>query len=135
MQFGEKLVVLRKKKGIKQKDFCQAIGTSIRTVRGWEQEGRYPKSHDMYKKIAEVLECSENYLLTEDESFSAQVTELYGDRGAEQAKAVLEQAKALYAGGELSDEDRLTFLQDIQRLFLESKQEAHDKFTPRAHKK
>lgn len=135
MLFGEKLITLRKERGIKQKEFCQAIGASVRTVRGWEQEGRYPKSHDMYAKIAEVLGCDENYLLTEGEEFTARVTEQYGECSAAQAREVMEQAKALFAGDTLSDADRLAFLQDIQRLFLESKQEAHDKFTPKKYKK
>lgn len=68
----------------------------------------------MYDKIAEVLDCDVNYLLTEDESFITTCKEKYGLRGENQAKA-------LYADGELSDEDRLQFLQDIQQLFLESK--------------
>ena len=52
-----------------------------------------------------------------------------------QAKAVLDQARALYADSELSDEECLTFLQDIQRLFLEFKKEGHDKFTLKTRKK
>lgn len=46
-----------------------------------EIEGRYPKSHDMYDKIAEVLDCDVNYLLTEDESFITTCKEEYGLRG------------------------------------------------------
>ena len=60
----------------------------------------------MYDKIAEVLNCDVNFITTYKEE--------YGLRGKNQAKA-------LYAGDEFSDEDRLQFLQDIQQLFLESK--------------
>lgn len=135
MRFGEKVAALRKEKGLKQVAFANEVGVSLRTVRGWEIEGRYPKSHDMYDKIAEVLDCDVNYLLTEDESFITTCKEEYGLRGENQAKVILEQAKALYAGGELSDEDRLQFLQDIQQLFLESKSEAKKKFTPKKYQK
>jgi hypothetical protein len=43
----------------------------------------------------------------------------------------LEQAAALFAGGELSEEDQIAFVHEIQGLFLDSKQRAKEKFTPK----
>ena len=48
---------------------------------------------------------------------------------------MLTQAAAVFAGGELSDEDRLTFMTEIQQLYLESKDIAAKKFTPKKYRK
>jgi hypothetical protein len=47
----------------------------------------------------------------------------------------LSQAAAVFAGGELSDEDRLAFMTEIQELYLESKDIAAKKFTPKKYRK
>ena len=132
MTFGEKVQTLRKRKGLNQTEFGQLVGVSLRTVRGWENEGRYPRYRDLYAKIAEVLECETSYLMTEEESFITEVTENYGSRGAKQAKAILNQAAAMFAGGDLSDEDQIAFLNEIQMLYLDSKKRAK-KYTPKKY--
>ena len=108
MTFGEKVKTLRKTKDMSQTQLAQAVGVSLRTVGGWEKEGRYPKQHELYQKLADTLGCDVSYLMTEEESFITEATEQYGSRGARQAQQILEQAAAMFAGGELSDEDKLT---------------------------
>ena len=53
MTFGEKVKTLRKEKGLNQTQLAQAVGVSLRTIRGWEIEGRYPKQHAIYQKLAD----------------------------------------------------------------------------------
>lgn len=132
MTFGEKVKNLRKAKGMNQTQLANEIGVSLRTVRGWEIEGRYPKQHDLYQKLADALGCDVSYLMTEGESFITEATEQYGSRGAKQAQQILEQAAAMFAGGELSDEDKIAFMDEIQTLYLDSKKRAK-KFTPKKY--
>lgn len=132
MTFGEKVKNLRKTRGMNQTQLGQAVGVSLRTVRGWEVEGRYPKQHDLYQKLADTLGCDVAYLMTEEESFITDVSEQYGSRGARQAQQILEQAAAMFAGGELSDEDKTAFMDEIQMLYLDSKKRAK-KFTPKKY--
>lgn len=134
MTFGEKVQNLRKAKNMSQTQLANAIGVALRTVRGWEIEGRYPKQHDLYQKLADVLGCDVSYLTTEGESFITEATEQYGSRGAKQAQLILEQAAAMFAGGELSDEDKTAFMDEIQMLYLDSKERAK-KFTPKKYRK
>ena len=56
MAFGEKIKSLRKSKGMNQTQLANALGVSPRTIRGWEAEGRYPKQHELYQKLADTLE-------------------------------------------------------------------------------
>ena len=134
MTFGEKIKNLRKTKGISQTQLADAIGVTNRAVRSWEAEGRYPKQRDIYQKLADILGCDISYLLSEEESFITEVSEQYGSRGAKQAQLILEQAAAMFAGGELSDEDKTAFMDEIQMLYLDSKQRAK-KFTPKKYLK
>lgn len=134
MTFGEKIKNLRKTKNLNQTQLANAIGVSLRTIRGWEIEGRYPKQHELYQKLADILGCDVSYLMTEDVSFVTEATEQYGSRGAKQAQQILEQAAAMFAGGELSDDDKTAFMDEIQMLYLDSKKRAK-KFTPKRYLK
>lgn len=134
MTFGEKIKNLRKSKNLNQTQLANAIGVSLRTIRGWEIEGRYPKQHELYQKLADILGCDVSYLMTEDVSFVTEATEQYGSRGAKQAQQILEQAAAMFAGGELSDDDKTAFMDEIQMLYLDSKKRAR-KFTPKKYLK
>ena len=133
MKFGEKVRELRKKKGLSQTELGQAVGVSLRTVRGWEIEGRYPKKRELYYQLAELLDCEVSYLLTEEENFITQASELYGSRGEKQAERILEQTAALFAGGDLSDADQIAFLNEIQSLYLDAKIKAK-KYTPKKYR-
>lgn len=134
MTFGEKIKNLRKAKNLNQTQLANAISVSLRTIRGWEIEGRYPKQHELYQKLADILGCDVSYLMTEDVSFVTEATEQYGSRGAKQAQQILEQAAAMFAGGELSDDDKTAFMDEIQMLYLDSKKRAK-KFTPKKYLK
>ena len=132
MTFGEKIKNLRKSKHMNQTQLANAIGVSLRTIRGWEIEGRYPTQHDLYQKLADTLGCDVSYLMTEEESFITEASEQSGSRGAKQAQQIIEQAAAMFAGGELSDEDKTAFMDEIQMLYLDSKKRAK-KFTPKKY--
>ncbi len=133
MTFGEKIRTLRKAKRLSQTQLGEKVGVALRTVRGWEMEGRYPKNRDVYRKLADVLDCDISYLMSEDEAFILDVQGEYGSRGADQAKAILEQTSAMFAGGTLSEEDQVQFMMDIQALFLDSKKRAK-KYTPKKYR-
>ena len=92
MAFGEKIKSLRKSKGMNQTQLANALGVSPRTIRGWEAEGRYPKQHELYQKLADTLECDISYLMTEGEAFITEAAEQYGSRGAKQAQQILDNA-------------------------------------------
>ena len=124
MTFGEKVKELRIAKGLEQKELASLTGVSLRTITNWENEGRYPRKRDLYGKLAEILGCEENYLLTSDASFMTSASEQYGSRGSRQAKMILEQASAMFAGGDLSDEDKTAFMDQIQEMYLDSKRRA-----------
>ena len=74
------------------------------------------------------------YIKTENESFITTAFAQYGTRGAAQAQQILDQTAAMFAGGDLSDEDKMAFLHEIQSLYFDSKKRSK-KFTPKKYQK
>lgn len=134
MTFGEKIRSLRKGKKMSQQELASMVGVSYRTIRSWEVEGRYPKQNILYQKLADALQCDVSYLMNENASFITEASEQFGNRGAKQAQQILEQAAAMFAGGSLSDEDKIAFMDDMQMLYLDSKRRAK-KYTPKKYLK
>ena len=99
-----------------------------------------PRSGNI-RKIADALHVSVSYLLDEEETdlqknvdqdiFIANVKNEYGYKGVREANAILSRASALFAGGELDDAAKDLFFQSLMEVYLESKEEARAKFTPK----
>ena len=135
MTFAEKIRDLRNKKGMSQTELGNAVGVSLRTVRNWELEGRYPKQRDIYGKLAEVLDCDINYLMTEDATFITRAEEDYGYRGRKGAEKLLAEINGLFAGGELAEEDMAAFTLAVQEAFVDAKRRNKDKYDSKKGKK
>ena len=130
MRFGDKIKEQRTLRNLTQDEFAGAMGISRRTLCYYEEGKTYPQNRAFYKKLADYFEMDINYFLTEDEEFLTEAALKYGRRGLSQAQSVLEQASALFAGGDLSEEDKQAFMQELQELYLDSKERAK-KFTPK----
>ena len=134
MKFGEKVREQRSKAGLSQVELANAIGVTKKTLINYEGGASYPQDRSVYFKLSEFFDVDVNYFLTEDEEFLTLAAESYGKKGQDQANLILEQAAALFAGGELSETDQIAFLHNMQALFLESKKIARDKFTPHKYR-
>ena len=55
MNFGEKLKDLRTQKGWSQEELAKQMGVTRRTIGGYEAGTTYPRTRDMYAKLAEML--------------------------------------------------------------------------------
>ena len=135
MKFGEKLRLQRQEKGLSQVELAKELGLTTRTLINYEGGNTYPKAHEMYYKLSAFFDVDVNYFLTEDEEFLTLAAQRYGNKGMTEAKEVLEQTAALFAGGKLSDEDKLAFLHEMQAIYFDSKERARKKFTPKKHRK
>ena len=132
MNFGEKLKKLRKANHMTQGQLAKIIGVTQRTVAAYEAGESYPRYKKIYEDLADALNTTVDFLRTENEEFMEEVGTLYGTRGQRQAAVLTNCVKELFAGGELSDEDEIAFLTEIQQLYLDSKKRAK-KFTPKKY--
>ena len=134
MEFGENIRTLRKQHKMTQPDLAAALGVSLRTLQNYETGNSYPHKQEVYQKLAELFGCNLDYLLTSNESFILDASAQYGARGAKQAQAILDQTAALFAGGELTEEDQLAFSNEITTLYFDSKKRAK-KYTPAKYRR
>ena len=140
MTFGEKLKKARLAHGMTQTELARITGISERSLYGYEQMGKIPRGNNI-KALAEALGVSAAYLMDDAETdtqkdssvdiFLANVRNEYGARGAREASELLERASALFAGGELDEEAKEIFFRSMMEIYLSSKKEASDKFSPR----
>ena len=89
MKFGEKVRLLRNEKKLSQTELGKMCGLSLRTIRNYEVDGRYPKQREVYAKLATALGCEINFLLSEDEEFVLQAQQSYGYKGAKDAEELV----------------------------------------------
>lgn len=134
MKFGEKVRAARQDAGMSQEALAKAVDVSLRTILGYENENRYPRKREIYAKLADALHVDVNYLLTEDEEFTATAAEKYGSRGKQQAEALVAELSGLFAGGELADEDMDAMMRAVQEAYWIAK-ENNRKFVPKKYQK
>ena len=90
MTFGEKVKSLRTTKNMSQAQLAQELGVALRTVSGWENQNRYPKKHDLYQKLSDILGCDISYLMSEEDSFITEAAEQFGMKTLVSEKAEMD---------------------------------------------
>lgn len=129
---------------LSQAELSKLTGISERSLYTYEQLGITPRMSNT-KKLAEALKVSVSYLMDEEETdtqshideelFVASAKAQYGYKGAREAQDVIGRTKALLAGGDLDDEAKEVFFRALMEVYLESKAEASEKFTPKKYRK
>ncbi len=140
MTFGEKLRETRIALNLSQTELSQLTGLSERSLYTYEQLNTRPRNSNI-KKLAEALNVSPDYLLDDDETDTQKyfdsarviddVKKRFGTKGAREAHDVLERAGALLAGGELDEDAKDAFFQSLMEVYLDSKKNAQEKYTPK----
>lgn len=130
MNFSEKIRAQRIKLNLTQQELADQLGVSLRTITNYETGGKHPRKRELYSSLAKVLQVNINYLLTEEDEFSLQAQEHYGATGANQADALIHQMNALFAGGELSEQDKDAVMQALQQIYWDAKAE-NKKYAPK----
>ena len=134
MTFGEKFKTEREKRGLTQQEVADGLGINRRMITRYENGISFPRTKEAYRKIADYFEVDVNYLLTEDEEFVVTASEQYGTRGMRQAQQLIDGMSGLFAGGELSDEDKDAVMKALQDIYWESKARIVAKYTPKKYK-
>jgi len=144
MTFGEKIKEARLAMNLSQTELAQLTGISERSLYTYEQLGTLPRKNNI-RKLAEALHISVSYLLDEDETntqsqidndiFITEAREKFGSKGAKEAQDVLGRVNSLFAGGDLDEEAKDVFFQAVMAVYMDSKKNAREKFTPKKYRK
>ena len=132
MTLGEKIKKLRLQKELSQAELAKAAGISLRSLQNYEANAFPSRYQRVYVSLPQAIDCDVNYLKSDTSDFIITAAAKYGPRGAQQAQAILDQTAAMFAGGDLSEDDKLAFVNEIQSLYLDSKERAK-KFTPKKY--
>lgn len=122
MKFGAKLKKKRREAELTQAELASKIGVTFRTIINYENNNIYPRNREIYQKLADVFDVDVNYFLTEDEEFVTEAKEKYGTNGMTQAQQILAQATALFAGGEMSEDDKDYLVRALQDAYWTAKE-------------
>ena len=119
MTFSEKLQRARKNKSMTQAELAEKIGVTARSVQNYELGARYPK-RDILDRICKVLGVHIETLVGSGD-FLGIVEAEDGVAGVESAKQLLSCAGALFACGELSEEDKDKVMLALQNIYWKEK--------------
>ena len=133
MELKDRIAKIRRMRGFTQAELAEKLGVSARAVQNYEAGTRTPK-RDMIAKIAEVLGVDEGALATDEEFFVIEAKEKYGSKGKAAAQKLIESAAALFAGGDISEEDKANVMEALQEAYWEAKI-TNKKYTPKKYRK
>ena len=141
---AEKIRDARIGHNLKQQELADKIGVSLRTITKYEKQGVMPRGLNL-RKLAEVLEVSEAYLTNDeiedptygiDEApYIESARAAYGKKGADDISRLLVGTQAMFAGGEVPQEDKDLFFQAITEAYFANKNRASELFTRKDYKK
>ena len=121
MNLGEKIKTARAAKNMSQKELAKASGLSERTIQHYELGTKTPRSKDSYTKIAQALDVDVNFLLDDRASFVLKASQEYGSRGAKQAMELVQNIAAMWAGGEMEEDDMDVIMEAMQTAYWDAK--------------
>jgi transcriptional regulator with XRE-family HTH domain len=134
MSFAERLRKKRVEAGLSQTELATHAGIHIRTVQNYESGYRYPNSLAITVKLAAALNTTSEYLLGEEGEYIIDAAEKGGTKAKRDIKALVSELSGLFAGGELSEEDRDAAMQALSEAYWIAKKESK-KYTPKKHLK
>ncbi|MDY3006814.1 helix-turn-helix transcriptional regulator [Anaerococcus sp. AGMB00486] len=121
MSFPNKLKKLREDKKLTQEELSKLVGVSLKTISRYEKGESKPRYRKIYDKLAEVLDTSHDYLVTDEEDFILDARDKYGYKGAIDAKKMVDGVIGLMAGGEIDESDKKAILDSIQEAYYIAK--------------
>lgn len=137
MTFSDKIKRAREVAQLTQHELAQEVGVSQRTIASYESGGARARKSTT-EKLARVLKVSTKYLSDDDcmnplediekDAYIEQARDLYGAKGVRDMDELLRDNAALFAGGELSQDQKDAFFQAVMTAYVTCKEEAKTKF-------
>ena len=137
---GEKIRDRRIEMELTQTELAEKVEVSLRTISKYEKDVVKPHALNL-RKLCTVLGVSEAYLTNpdiEDVTYGLDeapyvdgVRATYGRKAGMDMQQLLDGVQAMFAGGNTPQEDKDLFFQAVMQAYMETKQDAKQRFTPR----
>ena len=143
MTFSDKIKRSREVAHLTQNELAQLVGVSQRTIASYESGGAKARRSTI-EKLARALKVSVKFLSDDDcrdplaeiekDDYIEQAREMYGTKGVRDMEELLRDNTALFAGGELSQDQKDAFFQAVMTAYVTCKEEARKKFSSKKNK-
>lgn len=137
MTFSDKIKRSREVADLTQQELADLVGVSKRTIASYESTNAVARRTTIVK-LARALkvsvrylsdnECTDPLVEIEKDEYVEEARQRYGASGARDVDALLRDNAALFAGGELSQEEKDAFFEAVMRAYVASKDIASVKF-------
>lgn len=140
MTFSDKIKRSREVAKLTQQELAQEVGVSKRAIAAYETGGAKAR-RSTTEKLARALKVSVKFLTDEGctnplediekDAYLDEARAMYGSKGVRDMEELLQDNAALFAGGELSQEQKDAFFQAVMTAYVTCREEAKKKFSPR----
>ena len=137
MTLSDKIKRSREVADLTQQELADLVGVSKRTIASYESTNAVARRTTIVK-LARALKVSVRYLSDDEctdpladiekDDYVEEARQRYGASGARDVDALLRDNAALFAGGELSQEEKDAFFEAVMRAYVASKDIASVKF-------
>lgn len=127
MTFAENMRRIRTESGLTQQKLAEMCGMSLRSITNYESGERMPNSLDIVMRIASALGTSYDVLLAEEDQLVLEARENGGSGAARDVSELLRDINGLFAGGEMSEDDKDKVMHAIMDMYWSAK-EANKKY-------
>lgn len=135
--FAEKVREARRLLDLSQTELGESAGISMKSILEYEKGRQVPHRSTM-ARLADALHVSVRYLSDdscddpaadiEQDAYLEEVRQRYGAKASRDVSSLLQENVALFAGGELSQDEKDAFFQAVMRAYVASSEEAKKKF-------
>ena len=137
MTFSDKIKRSREVARMTQVELAEQVGVSQRTIASYESGGARARRSTI-EKLARALKVSVKFLSDDDctdplaeiekDDYIEQARAMYGAKGVRDMEELLRDNAALFAGGELSQDQKDAFFEAVMKAYLTCKEESKKKF-------
>ena len=137
MTFSDKIKRSREIAKLTQYQLAQEVGVSQRTIASYESGGAKAR-RSTTEKLARALkvsikfltddECKDPLAEIEKDGYIEQARTMYGTKAVRDMEELLRDNAALFAGGELSQDQKDAFFEAVMKAYITCKDEAKKKF-------
>ena len=142
--FSSKVKEAREILGMSQGALAEKVNVSQRSITAYETGAAKPRGVTA-RKLSRALNVSLDYLLCDEvedpesgmekDFYLETINSVYGSRGEEEAKLLLEKNMALFAGGNLSQEAKDAFFEAVMTAYVTCKEDARKTYGRKAGKR
>lgn len=135
--FSEKVKKRRLERNLTQGEVAQKVGITLQSISFYESGQKRPRNKTMFK-LAAALGVSYKYLTDdnctdplediEKDPYMNEAREKYDSKAMRDVGELLDESKALFAGGRLSQDEKDAFFEAVMKAYLTCKEAAREKY-------